>query len=312
MAKSKEIDMLEQWRTNLASFVKGLDKTRIHVIDFGIDYKTRVVSSGRKELFYRWKTTTGTYYIQTDGFKWFDIYLREHLKSLSTISTHMLCRVTKLQGHPVSLLLDDYFYYERDYLSKDYLQNINTYEMMLIEGEDVIPFDRKCYFKEFIDLGGIIQHRQCFSIVPDISRVCYGSYIMEAEKTTNYSDSAATEAEKGVLWDETFISFLQQYVVVPVAARRPDFMGTTILYDEQEELEWGHKSIVVMYEFVDEGMYLYLIKEETVFGAYLEREKGGNCFVEFVEAVRQEAEIIGGLIEPWSWGIGMEECSPGK
>lgn len=228
------------------------------------------------------------------------------MKSLSTIATHLSCRVTKLQGHPVSLLLDDYFYYERDDLSKDYLRNINTYEMMLIEGEgeDVIPLDRKCYFKEFIDLGGIIQHRQCFSIVPDISRVCYGSYIMEAEKTTNYYSDSSTEADKGVLWDESFISFLQQYVVVPVAARRPDFMGTTILYDEQEKLEWGHKSIVVM--------YLYLLKEETVFGAYLEREKGGSCFMEFVEAVRKEAEIIGGLIEPWSWEVGVEDFSPGK
>ena len=146
------------------------------------------------------------------------------------------------------------------------------------------------------------------TVVPT-NRICYGHYKLEGGIRGKGGRKRVLQGGAVNITEDGFIAFIQKFVLEPVATIRPDLLGVRMLYDERGELGRGsHRNIVILYDFVEAGMHLYLIdagKAFTAYSAMLEIEQGKSkdmekakrCVTEFLGVVGREMQVIREIFE---------------
>ena len=291
-----------------------MEQTHIHIIYFSINYKKNKFSSGSKSTFSRWERKNGVYYI-TEGVTpgWCYIHNREELGSFVTVGENSgyvgnhLTFGLKPSKEKIVLKIHDTQYMQNDFPVNEYDRYEEACDIYLEDSEDMVPLNRECLYKKGITLeSSFTIDKQ--EVVQDISKILYGSYRKEIE------GGLVKKGKRGGLYieekghnkryltsggalpisfsDDGFIQFITKYVLNPVAALKKNLIGARMIFDEKGELgRTTSKHIVLMYEFEDVGMHLYLLEAKKAFMAYAayrgDTTVEKSCLEEFLQMARQ-------------------------
>jgi len=300
--------LLKRLRTNLSTFIQSLDKTSIHIIYFTVDRSdpTKLVANS-KNVFLRWNRKDGICYVLPGvSGPWCYVYIGG--EESGKVGNHLTFGVQFYEGKCM-LELHHTQYFEKDTSSNQYKRVANDCDVVLEGGEEtVVPTNRICYFIKTITLEQLFTPSR-LSIIQDVSRICYGHYKLEGGIRGKGGRKRLLQGGAVNITEDGFIAFIQKFVLEPVATIRPDLLGVRMLYDERGELGRGsHRNIVILYDFVEAGMHLYLIdagKAFTAYSAMLEVEQGKSkdmekakrCVTEFLGVVGREMQVIREIFE---------------
>jgi hypothetical protein len=304
--------LLKKYRENLNTFLNNLEKTSIHIVYFTVDKQTKKLVRGSKNVFSRWNRSDGVCYVLPGASGgWCYVYIGKELTKFVTlgedsglVGNHLTFGVGLYNGQCI-LELHHTQYVENSEYPNQYGRIENTCDVMLEANESVVPSNRTCYYQNNITLEMMFT-KERLSVIQDVSRVYYGRYTGEGGGIRG-KGGRKRYLVGGAVFDDGFLTFLQTYVLEPVADIRPDMEGVRLIYDERGELAKGsHKQILLLYEFQDIGMHLYRLPAKKALEAYqamqeidkgTAKEAARRCVTEFLGTVDKEVKALQEIFE---------------